>query len=112
VIERIFGVLKRKYQILRTLSEYSIDTQTRIILACIGLHNWVRSEEGIMADKFLETGRDTIVIAEDIQLVIIYLAGSNTSKRMDNFRDELAEIIWVDYKSYLSNGGTTDLTGK
>jgi hypothetical protein len=112
VIERIFGVLKRKYQILRTPSEYSIDTQTRIILACTGLHNWVRSEEGIMADKFLETGRDTIVIAEDIQPVIMYPAGSNTSKRMDNFRDELAERMWVDYKSYLSNGGTTDLTGE
>jgi transposase-like protein len=45
VIERIFGVLKRKYQILRTPSEYSIDTQTRIILACTGLHNWVRSKD-------------------------------------------------------------------
>ena len=39
VIKRIFRVLKRKYQILRTPSEYSIKTQTRIILACTTLHN-------------------------------------------------------------------------
>jgi hypothetical protein len=40
IIERIFGVLKRKYQILRHAAEYSIDTQTRIVLACCALHNF------------------------------------------------------------------------
>jgi hypothetical protein len=55
VIERIFGVVKRKYQILRSPSEYSIDTQTCIILACCTLHNYVRSIEGEKADIWLET---------------------------------------------------------
>jgi hypothetical protein len=32
VIERIFGVLKRKYQILRSPAEYSIDTQACLLL--------------------------------------------------------------------------------
>jgi hypothetical protein len=53
VIERIFGVLKRKYQILQSPSEYSIDTQTCIVLACTVLHNWVRSIEGDAADNLL-----------------------------------------------------------
>ena len=112
VVERIFGVLKRKYQILRTPSEYSVYTQTRIILACTCLYNWVRTEEGIMADKFLEIRRDTSTITGDIQPVVIYSVGSNTSKRMDTFRDELAERMWLDYKRYLESGGTTDLTGE
>jgi hypothetical protein len=55
VIERIFGVVKRKYQILRTASEYSLDTQTCVILACCTLYNYVRSLEGIAADYWLET---------------------------------------------------------
>jgi hypothetical protein len=55
VIERIFGVLKRKYQILRRAAEYSVDTQTRIILACCALHNFVRSIEGDIADVLLAT---------------------------------------------------------
>jgi hypothetical protein len=54
VIERIFGVLKRKYQILLTPSKYSIDTQTRIILACAALHNWVRFIEGDIANALLK----------------------------------------------------------
>jgi hypothetical protein len=55
VIERIFGVLKRKYQILRRAPEYSMDTQTRIILACCALHNFVRSIEGDNVDMLLAT---------------------------------------------------------
>jgi hypothetical protein len=53
VVERIFGVTKRKYQILRTPSEYPMATQTRIILACCSIHNFVRSKEGETADIYL-----------------------------------------------------------
>ena len=87
VIERIFGVLKRKYQILRTPSEYSIETQTRIITVCAGLHNWVRSKEGINADIYLESEGDIERRAPDIQLAILYPKGVVTSKKMDIFRD-------------------------
>jgi hypothetical protein len=45
---------REKYQILQTPLEYLIDIQTRIILACIGLHNWVRGIEGLNADMLLE----------------------------------------------------------
>jgi hypothetical protein len=55
VIERIFGVVKRKYQILQTPSEYSIETQTRIILACTGVHNLVRGIEGQNSDILLDS---------------------------------------------------------
>ena len=65
-----------------------------------------------MADKFLEIRRDTSIITKDIQPVVIYLVGSNTSKRIDTFWDELAKRMWLDYKRYLENGGTTDLTGE
>jgi hypothetical protein len=109
VIERIFGVLKRKYQILRTPSEYSIETQTRIILACTGLHNWVRLEEGANADIYLESEGDLREKAQDIQPAVGYPEGAVTSKRMDAFRDELAERMWVDYKRYLNNSSSNEL---
>jgi hypothetical protein len=99
VIERIFGVVKRKYQILRSPSEYSIDTQTRIILACCTLHNWVRSREGEKADQFLDLQSMPL---EDIQPVIAYPQGSITSKKMDQFRDKIAEKMWSDYQNYIN----------
>jgi DDE superfamily endonuclease len=75
VIERIFGVLKRRYQILRSPSECSMDTQTRVrvILACTGLHNWVRSIEGSSADILPEKEKKKTEESEDIQPEVAYI---------------------------------------
>jgi DDE superfamily endonuclease len=101
VIERIFGVLKRKYQILRTASEYSIATQNRIILVCCILHNFVRSIEGSNADIWLDSevdkGGD-----QDIQPAIVYPKGLISSKKMDKFRDAIAEKMWTQYQGYIA----------
>jgi DDE superfamily endonuclease len=93
VIKRIFRVLKRKYQILRTASEYSIATQNRIILACCILHNFVRSVEGSNADTWLDSEVDKGV-DQDIQPAIVYPKGSISSK-MDKFRDVITEKMWT-----------------
>lgn len=100
VIERIFGVVKRKYQILRTPSEYSIDTQTRIIISCTALHNWVRSIEGEQADSTLE--KQAKIALTDIQPAVVYPESATTSKRMDTFRDQLAEKMWIQYQGYIN----------
>jgi hypothetical protein len=101
--------LKRKYQILRTPSEYSIETRTRIILACTALHNWVRFHEGLNADILLEKESNASRTArESIQPAVVYPEGVISSKKMDKFRDELAEKMWIDYQRYLATGGTEE----
>jgi hypothetical protein len=102
VIERIFGVIKRKYQILNTPSEYSIDTQTLIIISCTALHNWVRLIEGKEADFWLDTESN---VTRDIEPVVAYPESSTSSKKMDQFRDQLAEQMWIDYQNYINEGG-------
>lgn len=105
VIERIFGVLKRKYQVLQTPAEYSIDTQTRIVLACTALHNWVRSVEGTNADIYLEReSHKEGGEKESVQPVVDYPEGVVTSKTMDRFRDQIAEKMWEDYQHYIQDG--------
>ncbi|CAO2177825.1 unnamed protein product [Urochloa humidicola] len=42
VIERSFGVLKMKWRILRGIPCYPPDTQSKIVLACCALHNFIR----------------------------------------------------------------------
>ncbi|KAL0458770.1 UNVERIFIED_CONTAM: hypothetical protein Slati_0504200 [Sesamum latifolium] len=51
VIERSFSLLKTRWGILRSSSYYSIDVQSRIIVACCLLHNYVCME---MPDDLLE----------------------------------------------------------
>ena len=102
VIERIFGVLKRKYQILRTPSEYSIETQTRIILACCVLHNFVRSIEGKHADIWLESETAQGTVSTSTQPAVNFPVGVVSSKKMDEFRDKLAKKMWEEYQEYIT----------
>ena len=44
-IERVFGILKNKWRILKYIPSYGLDTQKRIILACIALHNFIRDSQ-------------------------------------------------------------------
>jgi hypothetical protein len=46
VIERSFGVLKMKWRILRQIPSFEPRKQSKIILACCALHNFIR-EAGI-----------------------------------------------------------------
>jgi hypothetical protein len=105
VIERIFGVVKRKYQILCTPSEYSMDTQTRIILACLTLHNYVRSQEGESADIWLNTEVERVVpnVQPAVQYPPVSTSSTASSKKMDKFRDELAAKMWTQYQLYLKD---------
>ncbi|KAL8552100.1 hypothetical protein ACS0TY_000963 [Phlomoides rotata] len=43
-IERAFGIMKMRWGILRSASFYPIQTQTRLIMACFLLHNFIRLE--------------------------------------------------------------------
>ena len=42
VIERSFGVLKMKWRILKNLSSYPVNKQSKIIVACMAPHNFIR----------------------------------------------------------------------
>jgi hypothetical protein len=53
-IERTFGVLKRKFKILRTAPEYSIETQIDIILALTALFNFTPIH-GVTVSELLKT---------------------------------------------------------
>ena len=48
VIERSFGILKMKWRILLGIPAYPMRTQSKIILACMALHSFIR--ESALAD--------------------------------------------------------------
>lgn len=94
VIERSFGVLKNKWRILFTLPSYSQEKQSRIIHACIALHNFIRDSQ--MAD----TEFDNCDHDENYDP----LGGTSSpsseptneldSRVMNQFRDWIADGLW------------------
>jgi hypothetical protein len=52
IIERIFGVLKHRFQILAKSLQYSVDDQAKIIYALTALHNFIRRRMRGQEDKY------------------------------------------------------------
>ena len=66
VIERTFGVLKKRFPIIGSGIEphYSLDTMTKIILACCILHNFLR---GVDNDQTILDEVDRELIEQDVE---------------------------------------------
>jgi hypothetical protein len=101
VIERIFGVIKRKFKILGQVAEYSIDTQVDLVLALCGLYNFIRQHEDIdheLAEIELEdeegAGSEEGAESEEVK--------GTGNKYMNNKREEIAQQMWKDYQEYLN----------
>jgi hypothetical protein len=47
VIKQIFRVVKRRFKILGTVVEYSIDTQIHLVLGILALYNFIYLQEGV-----------------------------------------------------------------
>ena len=105
MIERIFGVLKRKYRVLAHPAEYSTQTQVLLVTALTALHNFVRQREGPNADNYLsdiseveeERGEES---DQSIQPSIFESSNSPPSKVMEAFRNQISERMWKDYRRY------------
>ena len=51
VIERTFGVTKKKWRILKGIQSYPSKRQSLIIVACCALHNFVREQTRIVKEE-------------------------------------------------------------
>ncbi|XP_004305947.1 PREDICTED: uncharacterized protein LOC101304026 [Fragaria vesca subsp. vesca] len=66
-IERSFGLLKKRWSIMRTPSFFSIKTQVRILNACCVLHNFIRIKQA--SDPVLEYQDSRFLAAVDLELL-------------------------------------------
>jgi hypothetical protein len=97
VVERIFGVLKRQWQILGGKgSEYSIETQVDLFQALIGLFNFGRKhgEKSTFPNDGSVEDKD---VGNEVEGGIITGSGS---LKMDQLRDQMAAQMWADYQAY------------
>ncbi|KAK9075689.1 hypothetical protein SSX86_004017 [Deinandra increscens subsp. villosa] len=91
VIERCFGVLKKRWAILRSPSFYPIRTQNKIILACCLMHNLIRREmacDPLDDYELIDINNDAD--DEDLGSHVENITTIGTSNEWTNFRQNLA----------------------
>ena len=98
VIERCFGVLKMKWQILYNMPPYSMTKQKKIVVATMDLHNFIREHRTEDLD-FARFDRDPDFVPTIPERYNKFATGSDGSTTMANaptmdaFRDELATAL-------------------
>lgn len=109
MIERIFGVLKRRFRILLLPPEYDLDIAANIPLALAAIHNIIRrlnpQELDTLDDDFVPgvtdyEPRDTEPYDNDTDLS----KGPPTAvdrSDAEKYRDALAWDMWLDYLDVL-----------
>jgi hypothetical protein len=107
VIERIFGVLKRRFRILVSPPEYSMEIQARIPAALCALHNFIRRSDPTDIDDYpdatdLASGR-----ANGAEIGDLATRAINTAERdrMSLQRDRIAQDMWDSYLAWIERGG-------
>jgi DDE superfamily endonuclease len=101
VIERIFGVVKRRFRILLIAPEYSLDIQARIPAALCAIHNFNRTHdaEDIVPEIDIDNGNPN---DHD------YVASAAAAVQLDHpseIRDLIAQQMWEDYVSACNERG-------
>lgn len=103
VVERIFGVDKRRFRILSSAPEYNLQTQVQLVFALTALHHFIRDYPSEDVDYFEEEeSRAEYAMGEDLGM------GGNiltASAQMNQKRDRIATEIWADYVDILSHRG-------
>ena len=103
VIERSFGLLKMKWQILYKIPRFSMLTQKKIVAATMVLHNFIR-EHASYDDDFANFDRDpnfvpTIPERYNKWAVSQHASDADTDEpsfvTMDTFRDSMATSVAI-----------------
>lgn len=97
-IERIFGVLKRRFRILLLAPEYSMDLQAKIPPALCAIHNFIRLHDPCEGSFESSDFIDRHQINDDL----FRQPADNAHHNHDTRRDEIAETMWIDYQRILA----------
>jgi hypothetical protein len=95
VIERIFGVLKRRFKVLLTAQEYSFATQAQITSALAALHNFnVTQDPSDIPSNEVETKLNE---EEDAWGKHYAAVPREERTRAAECRDRIAKAMWEEY---------------
>jgi hypothetical protein len=97
VIERAFGVFKKKFPLMQTMRSYSFQTQVELVLAAASIYNFIRRhhEPHGPLDEV-----DTAIMPDTEQSDISSAYDSDSKAK--SFRDQVAARMWTDYLVHIA----------
>ncbi|KAI9181141.1 hypothetical protein LWI28_011878 [Acer negundo] len=98
VIERTFGVLKKRFPTISGATEphYPVKTVTEIVLACCILHNYLM---GVDPDEKILAEVDQELLTRTLEIEKSYRErdDDDDARKGAAIRNNIAELLWKDY---------------
>jgi hypothetical protein len=98
IIERGFGVVKKRFPILKTMPSYSFDVQTQLVLSCVMIHNFIKKNQGY--EDIFDLWDDDEVEAEQNNEEIEDYNNNVNINVLRQWRDDIAQDMWNSYQAY------------
>jgi hypothetical protein len=99
IIERAFGILKKRFPILVRMTSYPMETQVRLVKSCFMIHNFIRLNQGYEDDYDQwvqdEDGEDDDDDGDNDD------GAGGVNGNMYAFRNNIAQQMWVQYQQYI-----------
>ena len=97
-IERVFGILKKRFPILGSGAEpyYHVDTQANIVVAGCILHNYLM---GIDPNEELIAEVDEELMREPISSDVTVSSQTQQCREGEILRERIATTFWRDYNT-------------
>ncbi|KAH6794473.1 nuclease HARBI1-like protein [Perilla frutescens var. hirtella] len=112
VIEKIFGVFKSRFTIFKTAPPFSFEIQAEIVLACAGLHNFLRKK--CRSDEFSVEyeGDEDLPPSPPEEENMEWLSQSQLQQRTEAnaWRMSIANAMWEARPTYNDDGNDDDET--
>ena len=97
MIERIFGVIKRRFKVLVLAQEYSLDRQSQLVSALGVLHNFILANDPNDTIPYDVEAHDIVtnaLTAHQEERVVTGVERARAAKQ----RDRIANHMWHDYE--------------
>lgn len=102
VIERIFGVLKKRFPLLVCMHSYPFTVQQDLVECAMIFHNFIRHQQRY-DDQFYENLPEEQVHREEEAEANEMNNANPVINSLNEWRDGIAQRMWDDYQNYLLN---------
>ena len=102
VIERSYGVVKKRFSILESMHSYPYPVQVHLALCCFMVHTFIRCNQGFqdIYDEYnIDEPLDAGVEEAEVEVDAVERAA------LEHWRDEIAQGLWADYRAELLHRG-------
>lgn len=105
VVERIFGIVKRRFALMTAAPEYDLRTQSKITLALCVLHNFIRVHDpDDLSEEETEEHEEELKrrVPRRVPTDFCPHVPRTESQRATKKRDRIAKAMWEQYQSYIN----------